>query len=561
MCGIWLYLDKGKQTNGIYELTTSFNKIKKRGPDRSQIICLSQPTRILLGFHRLAIKDLSGKGDQPFVYETEDRIIYTMTNGEIYNHHEIIKEYDFKPKSTSDCEVIPLLYLNFGIDGVLGNIDGEWAIIIVDINKKTKDTTIYAARDEFGVRPLFYGIDEDGISFSSEMKGLYSISKNIKAFEPGKYMKIVVNKEQELSITEEFDDYTFRIDIDKSLTDKDIKESVKKLLTNAVVKRLDSDRPIACLLSGGLDSSLVSAIAANELKKTGKRLHTFSIGMPNSPDVYYAEMVSKHINSIHTVVPFNIDEALKMIPEVVQSIESYDITTVRASICHYILLSWIAKNTDIKVVLSGEQSDECTGGYIYFHNASNAEDFNTECIRLIKDIYLFDSLRADRCIANNGIEARVPFSDLDFNKFYLSIDPQLRMPRKSTILNVNGKIEKAFLREAFVGTDLLPEEILKRQKEAFSCGVFSEEKSWYQYIQEHTDKIIPDKEFQNNTYTHLPPPTKEAYYYRKIFEDTYNHFSDNSQLIPYYWLPKWSGNIKEPCARVLEVYQKPNKIE
>jgi asparagine synthase (glutamine-hydrolysing) len=564
MCGIFLYLSKllndlGKDQKYTSEqLYSAFNQIQKRGPDRSKWTEINSQIRVNIGFHRLAIMDLSTKGDQPFVYEKNNHTIYAMTNGEIYNHTALTKRYMLDCKSGSDCEVVPLLYMMGGIDLVVKSIEGEWATIIVDIDNKTGVTTVHASRDQFGVRPLFYSDDDNGFGFASELKGLCDISdKLIKPFPPANYLTTIMNvSDGKINSSRKFTQYyQYEYKVNKDLTPDVIKENIRKLLTDAVVSRLESDRPVGCLLSGGIDSSLVSAIAAKHLAKSGKQLHTFSIGMPNSPDVYYGNLVAKHIGSIHTVVPFDPVEGINMIPDVVRAIESWDLTTNRASSPHNMLLKYIRECTDIKVILSGEYADEENGGYAYFHNAPSAEAFNNETIRLVKDIYMYDSLRSDRCIASHGIEARIPFASRELIDFIFTIDPELRMPRPSEEMGIKNKIEKPFLREAFYGTNLLPDEVITRSKQAFSDAIFSEEKSWYHHVQEYVDILITDEEFEKNKgkYSHCPPHTKEALYYRQIFDEYFkNH---NSSVIPYFWLPKWCGDILEPSARILDVYK------
>lgn len=563
MCGIWAYLSKlGRFQHRDVDYYSAFNAIKERGPDRSRYLELNGKIPMKIGFHRLSIMDLSTRGDQPFVYETpQNKTIYALTNGEIYNHKKLIADHNLSPVSGSDCEVVPLLYMKYGFEKTISLLMGEWACIVVEIDNLTDDTILYAARDQMGVRPLFYSSDVHGYSFSSEMKGLLPISQKVHTFSPTYYVKISVSKSSGQNISglstsidwKEW--YLPSYPREVSLSLPQIKSRVRELITEAVESRLDADRPIACLLSGGIDSSLVAAIAANYMKQKGKRIKTFSIGMPDSPDVYYAQKVADHIGSIHTVVPFIPFEGIKAIPSIIHAIESYDITTVRASTPHFLLLKWIRENTDVKVIYSGEYMDEVAGSYLYLHNAPSPNEFHKECVRLVKDIYLFDSLRADRCISRNGVEARVPFSHQPFVEFYLSLDPELRIPRPSPDLGVSNKLEKALVREAFFQTGLLPDEIIIRTKNAFSDAISHESKSWYQYIEDYTNISITDSEFDSRTerYPFNTPETKEAYYFRMWFESEFK--SHNTDTIPYMWLPKWCGDVKNPSARVLDVYK------
>jgi asparagine synthase (glutamine-hydrolysing) len=280
------------------------------------------------------------------------------------------------------------------------------------------------------------------------------------------------------------------------------------------------------------------------------QLRTFTIGLEGATDIKYAELVAKKINSKHTTFIVTIEEALKAIDEVIYTIESYDCTTVRASVWQYLLGKKIRENTDIKVLLTGEGSDELTSGYMYFHNAPSKEESHIENVRLLKDIHRFDGLRVDRAMSCHGLEVRIPFLDPEFIELYLSLDKKIRCA------NNEGGMEKQLFRDAFRGEDLLPIEVLYRKKEAFSDGTSSNEKSWYEHIQEHIDRMISNEEYEEDKgkYEFNKPDSKEKYYYRKVFEFYFGKKSEG--VIPYYWLPKWSGNITEPSARVLDVYKK-----
>jgi asparagine synthase (glutamine-hydrolysing) len=562
MCGIWLYLSDHKtDAETDVKLYQAFNAIQRRGPDYSKWEKINGVHPIYLGFHRLAIRDLSTRGDQPFIYATPNHTVYVMTNGEIYNHKDLEAQFNLPVQSQSDCEVVGLLYLQGGIEAVVKNLEGEWACVIVDINHEDGQIITYAARDPFGVRPLFtispQTADGKGWGFSSELKGLVSLGDRVQPFQPGYYQTLSLSKSG--AVTSQLTQYYQYTYPTQSTLDPDgIKLHLRELLTQSVISRMQADRPVGCLLSGGIDSSLVSALAAQYLATKGQKLRTFSIGMPSSPDVYFAQMVADHIGSIHTVIPFNTDQAVLKIKEVIGVIESYDITSIRASVCQYILLQWIAEHTDIKVILSGEYADEVAGSYLYMHNAPSPEVFHAECVRLVKDIYLFDALRADRCIASNGIEARVPFAHKAFIEFYLSLDASSRMPRPSPLLGITGKVEKAWLREAFYGTGLLPDRVLTRIKNGLSDSISPDSKSWYQYIEEYVVTQVTDAEFQSHTYTHNPPVSKEAYFYRRTFEEIYG---EQKAVTPYFWLPKWSGNVSNPSARVLSVFNKEDLSE
>jgi len=313
-------------------------------------------------------------------------------------------------------------------------------------------------------------------------------------------------------------------------------------LTNAVKTRLSSDRPVGAFLSGGLDSSIVCALAARELKKQGIPLHTFTIALPNSTDLPFAKKVAEHIGAIHHVVNITEEEALKAIDETIYAIESFDTTTVRASVMQFLLSRWISQNTDIKVVLVGELSDELFNGYLYSHNIKDEKELREDAIRLVNEIHYYDGLRTERTTAYHGLEVRVPFSDSELinHVFYSGFDETY--PRDG--------VEKYVLRKAFDHDDLLPNEILWRKKEAFSDACSSKEKSWYQVIQEEIEKRVTDEEFKNRPiYEHMNPMTKEQYYYRKIFEQRFG--SKCETLIPNFWIPKGMEVVNnEPSARV-----------
>lgn len=337
-----------------------------------------------------------------------------------------------------------------------------------------------------------------------------------------------------------------------------IQDIIREKIIEVVEVRLESDRPMGALLSGGLDSSLVVAIAAEHFRRQGKKLRTFSIGIPGATDKQYAEMVAKHCGTEHTHVEFTQEEFLEALIEVVKATETWDTTTIRASTGQYLISKWIRENTPIKVLLIGDGSDEVCAGYMYFHNAPTPQELHNENMRLTEDIQYYDVLRADRCIACNGIEARVPFLDHQFVDLYLSIPPELRVPTTEPSKG-SRKVEKWLLRKSFdVKTAdgipvFLPDPVLWRMKEAFSDGVSGHEKSWYQIIQESVEDQYTDAYFKDPELSHhIVPPTKEALHFRKLFNEAFNFKAVHA--VPYYWMPKWSGDIKDPSARQLAVY-------
>lgn len=567
MCGIWALLSKYKCYDP--EFYNSFMQLKHRGPDKSTFLEINSPFNICLklGFHRLSIMDTSTKGDQPFIYENGDSTIYTICNGEIYNYKNLIKSHNLNVKSSSDCEVIPLLYIKFGEQKLISEILGEYAFILFDINKITGDIKLICGRDQIGIRPLFYSIDNDKCIFSSELKGLVKLSENIKVFPPGHYIKVqYIHQNNEIDILYDFFQF-YSYEPSRTICDnvEFIKDNLFKILVDSVVCRLQSDRPMGCLLSGGLDSSTVAAIASNWLKqKSMKKLKTFCIGMEGSTDIEYAKEVAQHIDSEHTTVLFTEQEGLDAIEQVIYAIESYDITTIRASVGQFLISKYISENTDIKVLNLGEGPDE-QGGYIMFHNAPSCYEGKKECIKLLKEIHMYDVLRADRAVSFFGLEARVPFLDRRFIDYHMSLNPHLIMPRTLMIPNnvqvdekyKNIKYEKPLLREMILRTNLIPLNVNLRKKEAFSDGVSSLNKSWFEIIQEYVETKISDEEFllEAPKYEHNKPMTKEAYYYRKIFEKYYG--KKNDKIIPHYWLQSWC-DTNEPSARKLSIYDKNN---
>jgi len=534
MCGIYFRLHRDAAANFNYD---EFSHLRARGPDSTN---LHIEQNAIIGFHRLAINDVSDLGNQPMIQGN----IYLICNGEIYNHadlRDLLNPLSFQ--SYSDCEVIIQGFIEWG-PRIFSMLEGEFAAIIWD--KKNK--LLYVARDTHAVRPLYFYTSSEEIILTSELK-----ANNTRAvqFPPNTLMT--------LSYSFESPDPLFNIKMDKlhppiprsiSSSDEEPNEyhSIAKTLAFAVRRRIiNSERPLACLLSGGLDSSLVSAIASRELILLGlppQSLKTFSIGLEGSPDLFFAEKVAAHIKSTHTTIKLTETDFLDAINETIRTIESYDITTVRASVGNFLVARYIAAHTDCKVVLCGDYSDEVCGGYRYFRQAPSPEEFDSECRRLVGDIHYFDGLRADRSISGNGLEARFPFSDPEFVSAYWAI------PTVERMLTPRTGIEKFPLRRAFANTGLLPAEVLWRPKEAFSDGVSAETRSWYEIIEEHIGKIIPDDEFIANKdkFTHNPPPTKEAYYYRIIFEEFY----PQNESIPYFWLPRWttagSGTL-DPSAR------------
>ena len=543
MCGIWGAAITS-DTIDYNKIRSGFEKIKHRGPDYSNFseYNYDDNLKILVGFHRLAIRDTSILGNQPFITDvTSVRRLITVVNGEIYNYDELINKYNLHNiiKSKSDCEIIPILYIKLGLATMIEEIRGEFAIAIFDIiatGTEEPQIKVILARDHLGIRPLFYSFVNNNLYFCSEIKGINGQANNmmVNHFTPGTYSIFSNQKEDKYCYYRR----KWKINYDNNDVDY-IFKNIRKTLKQSVKKMIVSDRPVGALLSGGLDSSLVVSIAAKYLNKMGKRLSTFSIGMPGSTDKEYALMVSKFCDTDHTHIELKTSDFLEAIETVIEKIETYDITTIRASVGQYLVAKWIKDNTQIKVILIGDGSDELTCGYVYFHKAPNPIWAHLEAQKLLSEIHYYDVLRADRGIAVNGLEARVPFLDRSFVDMYMDIAPDLRVPK----LCGTTLVEKWLLRSAF-DNGTLPSEVLWRKKEAFSDGVSSAEKSWYQIIQ---DNVINDN---SEYYLHLPPVSKESAYYRKVFDDKY---PNTAHILKKYWLPNWHVT-NEPSARTLDSY-------
>jgi asparagine synthase (glutamine-hydrolysing) len=517
----------------------------RRGPDRyTEYRGLTHH----LCFHRLAIHDMSPVGDQPFDMTDKDGVRQLlMCNGEIYNYKEIQDSYGFDLESKSDCEIIAHLLKehNYNMAKVLNVIQGEFAIVVM-LQYPNGKYRVLAARDPFGVRPLYYGSTDKGYVFSSTLSGIVGLDPTAIGdhLPPGTFLDIF----NETSVLHGYYDIRNRVESLPSNTSLHaMYKKVTDALINSVKRRLDSERDLGFLLSGGLDSSLVVAIAVKILGY--QRPRTFSIGMKHGKDLEYAQKVAKYLNTDHTEVHFTPSEGTHAVHDVIQTLETYDITTIRASVGQYLLAKHISEKTKVKVILNGDGADEAECGYLYFYYAPSAEDAHKESVRLLRDIYMYDGLRVDRTLSGHGLEARVPFLDTEFVEAYLSIPADLRAPK------VGSQTEKQFLRDAFhaLYPDILPYDVLYRKKEAFSDGVSDTKESWFAILQEWADNIVSDKEMEviPPRISHLRPSTKESYLYRDIFE---GFFPDHSHVLQYYWLPKWT-NATDPSARTLDIYE------
>ncbi len=522
MCGFAVYTGNDMMDKLLF--ASNFKKIEYRGPDNSYIRDFGSEG--WMGFHRLSIMDVSSNGNQPLVHNN----INLVCNGEVYNFQQLRKQYEssYEFQSSSDCEVIIPLFLEKGIKETAKALDAEYVFVIYDSVAKK----YFAARDPIGIRPLFYGYSEKGeIMFASEAKTLHSLCKDIKPFPPGHYYDGEFHCYKDISKVEKVVDHEL----------DEIFENINQKLTAGIEKRLQADVPVGFLCSGGLDSSLVCAVAA---KMLGKPIRTFAVGIEEDPiDTKYAKIVADYLGAEHTEVLFTKQQIFDSLSTLIYNIETWDITTVRASMGMYLICKYISENTDVKVLMTGEIADEIFG-YKYTDFAPSPEEFQKEAEKRIREIYMYDVLRADRCISSCGLEARVPFGDLDFVDYVMSIKPEKKM-------NFSG-IGKYLLRKAFEG-DYLPHDILYRQKAAFSDAVGH---SVVDYLKEYAENMYTDEEYESKRkqYTHGMPFSKESLMYREIFE---SHFPGRSELIKDFWMPNktWENcDVNDPSARVLPNY-------
>jgi len=553
MCGIFSLLNYSTNKLNYNTIIAEFFKGIARGPEKSTINH-DDTLNIVKGFHRLAINGLNEESDQPINVATSlvTSLVTSLDNyslicnGEIYNYRQLYRLMGISPTTDSDCEVIIHLYIRYGIQQTLRMLDGVFAFVLFCPNN------IYVARDPYGVRPLYYTEGSKLLGFTSELKTLCNISnflgQKVLQFAPGTFMTIdkTIDFEQVSWLIKGQDRYfipsfssTYVASAKKDVYQTYL-EGINYHLRCAVEKRYTTtERPIACLLSGGLDSSLIAALVCDIHNKSNKpnKIETYSIGLPDSEDIKFARKVADYIGSNHTEFIVSERDMLDIIPEVVKAIESYDTTTVRASIGNYLIGKYIRAHSDAKVIFNGDGSDELAGGYLYMNSCPDSVEYDKETIRLLNDIHLFDVLRSDKSISSHGLEPRTPFLDKAFVNYYLSIPMEIRNH------NISIHIEKYLIRQAFELDKLLPEEILWRKKEAFSDGVSNKGKSLFQIIQEYTDKIITDPS--------LNLKQKEKKFYKNIFEEEYPLHLD---IVPYYWMPRYILS-DDPSARTLANYK------
>ena len=527
MCGIFVVYHKNEyhtkeqiinnsvinlNINDYFKLLIANARLMKHRGTKDKYTIINN--KILFYHNRLSINDLSLNATQPLL----NNLIKIVVNGEIYNYQELYQEvklylpsYTFL--SNSDSEILIPLYLLYG-SAFIKKLKGMFSFILYDLDKNI----LLAARDPFGITSLYYAIDQDRIIFSSELKSLVKLSKNIFVFPPGK-----------LFINNTFFSYykpEWLINVQNNpvkLPKNDLNYDIlKNKLINSVHSHIKlSDQPIGFLLSGGLDSSLVVAISnfLKEKKYINNIIKTFTIGLEGGNDIKYANEVADLLKTDHTTYNFTFNEVIHELSNIIYYIETYDITTVRASICNYLLIKKIKGDTDIKVLLSGEGSDELFGGYLYFHKCPSDIEMQLELTDKLLQLHKYDCLRSHKSGMANTIEIRVPFLDIDF------VDYVMNIPPKYKLINSDQPIEKYILRKAFDNNEFLPDNILYRQKEQFSDGISNSENNLIDKLKQYAEEQISDSEFINREilYPANTPISKEHMLYRKLFEERFNN--------------------------------------
>ena len=569
MCGIFTLLNSEKISSKF--IKNEFEKGRNRGPEFSK---LEKYFKMTMGFHRLAINGLNNESNQPLIYNN----IILICNGEIYNYKELYKIMNIVPNTDSDCEVIIHLFIKYGIEQTLCMLDGVFSFILLD-NRLTNEliNRVYIARDPLGVRPLYYlkcknEKDYNDLyfyGFASELKCLEKIcnlTSNyiIEQFKPGTYSIFKLSNKVNSVWNPELENKPYFLPVIshnwfskqaycENNLENEIHSKISYYLKSAVYKRcITTERPVACLLSGGLDSSLITSLVNNYYKcnHINTPLETYSIGLEGSEDLKYARIVADYLETKHTEIIITEKEMFDAIPEVIIALESYDTTTVRASIGNYLLGKYIKANSEAKVIFNGDGSDELFGGYLYMNLCPDDIEFDKETRRLLKDIHLFDVLRSDKSISSHGLEPRTPFLDKSFVNYILSIPPFYRNH------NNNKQMEKYLLRNSFsihyfkdyYGKQILPDNILFRTKEAFSDGVSSQGRSLNIILQEH---IALYMNLDLETDKKLKPSIEtEKIYYKKIFDA---NFPNCSHILPYFWMPNYVL-ASDPSARTLPIY-------
>jgi asparagine synthase (glutamine-hydrolysing) len=548
MCGIFALLNTTKAGIRHDLIGQQFQAGQARGPEASS---LTHPyPQTIFGFHRLAINGLNPESNQPLVVDN----VVLICNGEIYNYKELYHAMGMSGggKTQSDCEVILHMYLRYGLQYTLQALDGVFAFVLLDC--RALEARLFCARDPFGVRPLYLlAGNENTWGLASELKMLSGIQLDTRGcvahFPPGSFSEWTY-AEQALSSwtlktptptryhTLGFLQQGFQ-QVEWFECMADVYPELARRFRDAVFKRCcTTERPIACLLSGGLDSSLVAALVSEYHKKHGlKPVETYSIGLVGSTDLVYARQVAEKLGTQHHEVIVTEEDFIAAVPHVIQAIESYDTTTVRASLGNWLVGKYIRENSEAKVIFNGDGSDELAGGYLYMALAPDALEFDCECRRLLNNIYAFDVLRSDKCISSHGLEPRTPFLDRGWVQYYLSLPPAARFPGVDSM-------EKELIRMAFAYDDLLPDDVLWRRKEAFSDGVTGVTRSLFQILQDHAKTLVLPP-MQNNNGSGPVATTAEQRWYRSVFD---SYYPEAGNVVPYFWMPKYV-DAKDASAR------------
>ena len=537
MCGIFTLLNATQSTD---QITEQFYRGQARGPEASN---LSKPyPQTTFGFHRLAINGLNPESNQPLEVDN----VVLVCNGEIYNYRKLYDHMDMihGGNTQSDCEVILHLYLRYGIEYTLQVLDGVFAFVLLD--RRALEARLFCARDPFGVRPLYWSAHGESWGLASELKMLTGGGTGgcVAHFPPGSYAEWTYGA-QAVSMwsiktatptryhTLGFVTQGFQ-EVEWFECLGDIYPEIRRRFRDAVYKRCcTTERPIACLLSGGLDSSLVAAVVMEYHTARGlPPVETYSIGMAGSTDLAFARQVAETLGTLHHEVVVTEQDFIDAVPHVIHAIESYDTTTVRASLGNWMIGKYIREHSEAKVIFNGDGSDELAGGYLYLGLAPDDLEFDRECRRLLQDIHAFDVLRSDKCISSHGLEPRTPFLDRGWVQYYLSLPPSVRF-------HGQGGMEKELIRQAFTTEDLLPLEVIWRRKEAFSDGVTGTTRSLFQILQDHAAALVPATAAAAAAAATSGGPqatTAEQRWYRSVFDTFY---PEAGNVVPYFWMPKY----------------------
>jgi len=543
MCGICVLWGDGVTQ---IEHQRCLDALSPRGPDVSQSEMLLHDAtgqQVAIGFTRLHIRGTKEGAEQPFLMSDGRRV---LCNGEIFNSDILIPQLGLTVAAgASDCAVIPALLERPGtsLADVCRLLDGDFAIVVVDLSAGT----IEVGRDPYGVRPLYWAKGARWSGVASEIKGLPADVMEISQIKPGTTRIFSLDVSQSVQIQRVWHQVPWLKVPIWGASESGLAAggaALRQALEEAVNKRLTTVREVGACLSGGLDSSLVAAIAARTLAAQGKRLHTYSVGMAGSPDLEHARLVAEHIGSIHHEKILTAEECLAAIPEVIKAIETFDITTVRASVGNWMVGQLVRRSTpDVKVVLNGDGSDEALGGYLYMRAAPDTAAFEAETDRLLQEIHMYDVARSERSMATHGLESRSPFLDRQFITVARSLPTEALMSSERVM-------EKSVLRLAFADSGLLPERVLWRRKEAFSDGISRAERSWFIMAREEGERRAAEQQSDSGQFSVNPPKTGEALWYRLLWSDYFPQVAA-AEVAPAMWMPRFIAGATDPSARTL----------